>query len=261
MTAKGANALGLWFTILTVFCLPAGSVAQSSKPVSQHFSDFWIGINTDLRVHKKWSLLTEAELKRKDFMASANAFFVCLGMQYHIAKGLNAHVAIGRQWAVADEPFSLVVTGETRLQVQFVAHQTLGRFRFRERVRNEFRWIDRLPNDPSAGKEFHDRIRVLLGMECRIFDSRKLPSLVAYDEVLEETVTSFSHPAFDQNRFFVGVRQPIAKDLNVDVGYINVYAGSGSPLIREWHDVFKIGFNWSPSLLRKHEGLGTSYFN
>lgn len=249
MTAPGANALRLWVTFLILFCLPSGSEAQSAKPVSQHYSDFWIGVNADMRVHKKWSLLTEAELKRKDFMASANAIFACLGAQYHIAKGFNAHVAIGRQWAVADEPYSLVVMGETRLQLQFVAHQNLGRFHFRERVRNEFRWIDRLPNDPTTGKEFHDRIRVLLGMEFRIFDNKNLPSLIAYDEVLEETATSFSHPAFDQNRFFIGLRQPITKELNVEAGYINVYAGSGSPLIREWHDVLKVGFNWSPSLL------------
>lgn len=251
MTAKGARALGLWFTTLVLFYLPSGSKAQSPGSFSQHYSDFWIGLNVDLRLNKRWSLLTESELKRKDFMASPNAFFACLGVQYRIMKGLNAHVAVGRQWVVADEPFSLVVMGETRLQVQAVAHQSIGRFRFRERIRNEFRWLDRLPNDPKTGKEFHDRIRVLLGMEFRPFRKTSLPSFIAYDEFLEETATSFHHPAFDQNRIFIGLRQPITQALAAESGYIHVYASSGSPGISERHDVLKIGFNWSPALHKR----------
>jgi|GEM_PF-4600940 len=224
---------------------------RAQEPVTQHFSDFWIGLNVEARVSKHWSLLSESELKRKEFMAEPNAIFACLGVQYHIAKGVNAHVAIGRQWAMDSDVHSLVVVGETRAQVQVVFHQSIGRFRFRERLRNEFRWLDRLPHDPSPGKEFHDRVRLLLGMEFRIFDNKRLPSLVAYDEYLVETITGFSHPAFDQNRFFIGLRQPIAKNLTAEAGYINVYASSGSPSITELHDVLKIGVNWSPHFDKK----------
>jgi hypothetical protein len=248
MRLPRGSTLRLWITVWTVLALSFRGISQTSKPVTQHYSDFWLGLNVDLRLHKRWTLLAEGELKRKEFMAEPNAVFACLGLQYHIREGLNVHVAIGRQWAVEDDVYSLVVVGETRAQVQLVAHQTRGRFHFRERLRNEFRWIDRLPSDPAPGKEFHDRVRFLLGMECRIFDSKKLPSLVAYDEYLVETITGFSHPAFDQNRFFIGLRQPLTKSLAVEAGYINVYASAGDPGITETHDVLRIGFSWAPNL-------------
>ena len=97
-------------------------------------------------------------------------------------------------------------------------------------------------------------------MECRIFENKWLPSIVAYDEYLVETISGFSHPAFDQNRFFIGLRQMIAKNLSAEAGYINVYASSGTPAITEWHDVLKVGVNWSPDL-RRHGNSPTGALN
>ena len=248
MISRGSG--GPFSFIITLVLVLVSLHGLGQKRVVQHYSDFWIGLNTEFRIADRWSLLTEAELKRKEFMAEPNAIFACVGVQYHISKGVNAHIAIGRQWTMDSDVTSLVVVGETRAQVQVVFHQTVGRFKFRERLRNEFRWLDRLPHDPSPGKEFHDRVRFLLGMECRIFDNKRLPSLIAYDEYLVETITGFSHPAFDQNRFFIGLRQPIATNLTAEAGYINVYASSGTVSITEMHDVLKIGVNWSPDLRR-----------
>ncbi len=248
MTAPGPSTLLIRFAVFALLCIPMKVAAQASALHPRHYSDFWSGVNIDLKLDHRWTVFTEGELKRREFMAKPYGEFVCLGVQYRVVKGFHAHVAIGRQWVVEEEVYSLVVVGETRLQVQGVLHQTTGRFRFRERLRNEFRWVDRLPSDPAPGKEFHDRLRIQLGMEYRIFENKRMPSFVVSDEYLAETINGFSHPAFNQNRIFIGLRQPIGSALSAEAGYLNVYARSGTPWISEWHDVLKVGLSWSPAL-------------
>jgi hypothetical protein len=74
-----------------------------------------------------------------------------------------------------------------------------------------------------------------------------------YDEYLTETISGFTHPAFDQNRMFVGVRQPVTPSFNVDLGYLNAYARSDSPSISEMHDVLRVVLSWSPDPFKKHD--------
>jgi Protein of unknown function (DUF2490) len=219
----------------------------------RHYSDFWSGYNFSLRTSPHWGVIAEGELRRKEFLAQPNVYYLCAGLQYHFQKGLNAHAAIGRQWAMYEAHASWLSTSETRVQVQVVYQQKSGRFKFRERLRNEFRWIDRAPEDPSPGKEFHDRVRLQVGAEMRLFHNDKLPSLYVYNEYLTETISGFTHPSFDQNRIFVGIRQPVTPSFNIDVGYLNAYAKSGSPPVQEMHDVLRIVLYWSPDPFKKHD--------
>jgi hypothetical protein len=83
MSSRGSRGLLSCITILGLILVSLQVRAQGH--VTQHFSDFWIGLNVEARVSKHWSLLSESELKRKEFMAEPNAIFACLGVQYHIA--------------------------------------------------------------------------------------------------------------------------------------------------------------------------------
>ena len=226
--------------------------AQTGGKTVEHYADFWSGYNMSLRTSPHWGVVAEGELRRQDFLAHPNIYFISAGMQYHFAKGLNANATIGRQWAMYQENASWLSTSETRLQVQVVYQQRMGRFRFRERLRNEFRWLDRMPGDPTPGKEFHDRIRIQLGTEVQVFQNKKLPLVIAYDEYLTETITGFSHPSFDQNRVFIGLRQPVTPTFNIDLGYLNVIA-AGAPHVKEWHDVMRLVLSWSPDPFGKHD--------
>jgi hypothetical protein len=244
-----------WWTLLLVMLswLSAGAQSTGGKTV-EHFSDFWSGFNFSLRVSPHWGLVAEGELRRKEFLAQPNVYFIDAGVQYHFSKGLNAHAAIGRQWAMYEEHASWLSTSETRLQVQLVYQQKSGRFRFKERLRNEFRWLERAPGDPAPGKEFHDRIRIQIGMDAQVFRNAKLPSLNIYAEYLSETISGFSHPSFDQNRIFIGIRQPISHTFTIDLGYLNALARAGSPPIIQLHDVLRIVFSWSPDPFKQHDG-------
>jgi hypothetical protein len=243
-----------WLLISFGTCSAQTNVDKSTK----HYSDFWGGFQFDLRLSRRWGLIGEGELRRKDFMAEPNVYLADVGAQYHFFKGLNAHFAIGKQWSMYHENASWLSVNAKFMQVQVVYQQFAGRFKFRERVRNEFRWLDRRSGDPTPGKEFHDRIRLLAGMEVQVFNNKMLPGLYIYDEFLAETINGLSHPAFNQNRVYMGIRQQITKTLKADLGYMNVFLKAGMPPVTELHDVLRVVLSWSPDPFRKHDSKHVS---
>jgi hypothetical protein len=55
------------------------------------------------------------------------------------------------------------------------------------------------------------------------FCTVSLPSLVISDEILLQFGTDVVYNTFDQNRFFIGIKETISPKLSFDLGYMNVY--------------------------------------
>ena len=51
----------------------------------------------------------------------------------------------------------------------------------------------------------------------------KAPVLVLSDELLIQFGKELVYNTFDQNRFFIGIRQNLSKQFSYDFGYMNVY--------------------------------------
>jgi hypothetical protein len=50
-----------------------------------------------------------------------------------------------------------------------------------------------------------------------------MPSLVVADEILIHFGKEVVYNTFDQNRFFIGIKQNVSPKLSFDFGYMNVY--------------------------------------
>jgi hypothetical protein len=91
------------------------------------------------------------------------------------------------------------------------------------------------------------------GMETQVFRNAKLPSLYLYAEYLSETISGFSHPAFDQKRIFIGICQPVTPTFKINLGCMNIFASGGAPAEMEYPDVLRPPVSWSPDPFRKRD--------
>ena len=127
-------------------------------------------------------------------------------------------------WLAPKNPTWSTFSDENRIYQQVQMNTKSGNVSIVQRLRNEQRWQEIIVNDVETGKnKFSNRVRYLISTTIPIFKNKKAPSLVLSDELLIQFGKDIVYNTFDQNRFFVGIKQSINPKLSFDFGYMNVY--------------------------------------
>lgn len=114
---------------------------------------------------------------------------------------------------------------EIRLNHDFKYSHDLRSVEVGHRIRMEERFIrKRLGDSLLSGSRFVERISYLLSLEYKLRDSKYHDLyLKLSDGVYMNTGKWLAHNAFDQNRFYAGLNYQLLRNLNVELGYINLY--------------------------------------
>lgn len=226
------------------------SIAQS-KTVN-NVSQSWVSMNSTVRINTHWGLIADAHVRRTNFMADPNFYFVRTGVNYWINNHLSLTAGIGRMWVAPTTANWEHFVIENRIYQQALLTNKLGRVGMLQRIRNEQRWIEKIANDQFTGEyKFSNRIRYLLAFNIPIFKSPQLPSLSISDELMVQFGKEIVYNTFDQNRLFLGIRQPISKILNFDFGYMHSYQQKASGYQYDRIHTLRCFFYYAPDLRKK----------
>ncbi|OYU55436.1 MAG: hypothetical protein CFE25_10920 [Chitinophagaceae bacterium BSSC1] len=245
---KGLLHLSVSLLLLHVLSFPCLGQSKTVNDISQS----WTSLNSTIRFSNHWGMVADVHVRRTNFLADPNFYFVRTGVNYWITNQLSLTAGIGRMWVAPTTANWEHFAVENRIYQQALLTNKLGKIGMLQRIRNEQRWIEKIANDQFTGEyKFSNRIRYLLAINIPIFKSPQFPSLSISNELMVQFGKEIVYNSFDQNRLFLGLRQPISKTLNFDFGYMLSYQQKASGYQYDRIHTLRCFFYYAPDLRKK----------
>ena len=184
----------------------------------------WVSINSNLVLNKHWFIMADAHLRENDFFASRSFIFGRVGLGYQINNNLSAAAGYGNLLLAPTTPGWFTDADESRIFEQLQLTAAYGKLKLLQRLRTEQRWQQKIVNDQKTGdNKFSNRVRYLLSASYPVFKKSCLPQITISDEVMLQFGSAVVYNTFDQNRFFIGIKQKINNNLSFDAGYMRLF--------------------------------------
>jgi hypothetical protein len=219
--------------ILLITFLSLEATAQNTR-LRDNNSIGWYSYTGTFRVHQQWSLHTEYQWRREDFVATWQQSLMRIGVNYHLNPNVMFHLGYG--WIETFNYGDYPINGfgkqfpEHRIYQQLNITQKVGRVDLLHRYRLEQRWIgrfDRAESNQPDGWNYLNRLRYMLRLQLPLqgpaLDDKEF-YLAAFDEIFIGFGKKVNQNVFDQNRvsFLAGYR--VNKNLRVEAGYLQQIA-------------------------------------
>ena len=213
------------FKIIVLLLVPVLVFGQAIKQKEiTHQNQSWFSINTVTKFSDHWGIVADAHIRENEFLKDNNFYLLRGGIDYIPNAKFSFVAGYAHMWLAPRNPDWSTYSDENRIYQQFQMNTKSGNVSILQRLRNEQRWQEKIVNDAETGENrFSDRVRYLISVTIPVFKKKTAPSLVLSDELLVQFGKEIVYNTFDQNRFFVGIKQVINPQLSFDFGYMNVY--------------------------------------
>ena len=185
-------------------------------------------------------------------MADASFYFARIGINYWLKQNMIAALGYGHLWAAPSRPGWVHFANEQRVYQQIQLSTKLGKTSMLNRLRNEQRWQEKIVNDKFIHEyKFTNRIRYLLSVTMPVFKQSKYPALVISDELAIQFGKEVVYNTFEQNRVFIGIKQPVSKTLSFDFGYMLVSQQKASGYQYDKNNTLRLFFYYNADWRKK----------
>ena len=241
-----SNLLKLLFVFFPIVLL---SQTVKEKEVNQQFQT-WVSLNSVTKFSQHWGIVADVHLRTNDFFQDNNFFFLRGGVSYIPNSKFSFTGGYAHMWLAPKNPSWSTFSDENRIYQQAQMNTKSGNVSVVHRLRNEQRWQEIIINDVETGEnKFSNRVRYLLSTTIPIFKKKSAPSLVISDELLIQFGQDVVLNTFDQNRFFIGIKQSINPKLSFDFGYMNVYQQKATGYQYDMNHTLRLFFYLNSSLV------------
>jgi len=232
--------------------VPASLLAQTkAREVNTQYQS-WFSINSIIRLSDKFGIVADAHMRRNKFVADPGFYFLRIGADYWLKENITLTLGYGKMWVAPGNPNWHLYGQENRLYQQVQMSSKIGKLTMVQRIRNEQRWQQKIVNDTFTHKyKFTNRLRYLFSLNVPVFKNPHYPSIMLSDELAIQFGKEIVYNTFDQNRVFVGIKQPISKNLNFDLGYMLVYQQKASGYQYDRNHTFRLFFYYTPDVRKK----------
>ncbi|MDN3654950.1 DUF2490 domain-containing protein [Ferruginibacter paludis] len=215
-------------------------------------SQSWVSENGTFRFSKRFGMIADLHMRRNNFLADPGFYFVRTGLDYWINENITAILGYGQMWVAPSNPAWHHFVQEHRIYQQLQQFSKIGKIIVLNRIRNEQRWQEKIVNDKfTHDYKFTDRVRYLLSFTIPVADNKKLPSLVLSDELAIQFGKEVVYNTFDQNRFFIGIKQPVCKTLSFDLGYMLFTQEKSTGYQYDKNNTLRCFFYYTPDFRKK----------
>ncbi len=236
--------------ILILLLYSGLSAQQDVERQTFENTQFWTSVNGTLRFSQRWGLITDAHIRRDDFLQHPSFYFLRLGGAYWINDQFSVAGGIAALWAAIDTDVGTEFALEKRTYQQLLWRAAMKKVVFLQRIRIEQRWHEVLDlTDGTVDRvRFSNRFRFLFSASFQVFNNPKAPRATISDEVLFHVGNEIVYNTFDQNRLFLGFNQSIGKNWSVDYGYMMVYQQRYSGFEYDLNHTIRLFFYYTPDL-------------
>lgn len=227
--------------LLAILFLARAVPAQDRiATVNQHA---WYNYFGDHPLSKNWGIHLEGQWRRHDLGLKWQQLLLRPGVNYE----LNANVTLTAGYAFVDTfrygdypaPFRFP---EHRLFEQVLLKQNIGRVNFQHRYRLEQRYLGQKDQAGSRIESwrYENRFRYLVKASIP-FTQKGKTYLALYDEIFVNFGRNVAANVFDQNRAYVAVGFPIAKETKLEAGYMMQTVQQRNGRVFEWNNTLQVG--------------------
>jgi long-subunit fatty acid transport protein len=233
--------------------------AQRPREV-QTQNHFWWSMNTNSKISDHWSLIADFHIRRTNFLANNNFYFVRLGAGYKITDDLTVAAGAGHMWLANRSGATELFSNENRIYQQVQLNKELGKIAASSRLRIEERWQQKVVNfQLTDAYRFTTRFRYQFALTIPVSKNKYVPAIALADEIGLQVGKEIIYNTFDQNRFFAGIKQQLTSSLSFDFGYMLVYQQKTSGYQYSRNNTIRWYFYWKPDLRKKHKSPATAF--
>ena len=223
-------------TFLPTILLAAFSAslfAQNTRINDRNNIGWWAGFGT-FKLANKWSLHTEYQWRRENFVTDWQQSLLRVGANYQIDPKIQ--LRLGYAWIetfpYGDYPINALGRDFTEHRIFQMATLTdkPGRLDFVHRFMLEQRWIGRYTRAALASEDeyfFVNRLRYMFRVQCPLkgntLDDKEFYA-AAYDEIFIGFGKNVNENVFDQNRLGLLIGYRASSKFRIEGGYINQIA-------------------------------------
>lgn len=230
--------------VLFVVLFPLIGIGQVQKEkVIHEQAQSMFSLNNTITLDKHWGVIADFYLRRNDFVSSDSFYMLRGALAYTTEDKKVLALGYGHMWSAPSNPDWTTFSNEDFTYQMVDFNSKIGNVSVLNRFRNEQRWQQVIVNDSWTGdKVFSNRVRYLTSFNIPIFKKKTWPSLVVSDEIFVQFGKNIVNNTFDQNWFFVGIKQSITPKLSFDFGYMNVYQQKKSGYQYEMNHTLRMFF-------------------
>lgn len=214
--------------IISIASLPAipAHAQTPAKEVTER-RQAWLGYTNQTRIAPKFSLWLDLHARRTDFLDRWATTIIRPGITYHLSDHtrFTAGYAFVSHWPALET--QQTVRPEQRLWQQISWGSKSPKLQLSQWIRLEERFLRRIHQDAlQPGHNFHYKTRYMIGLMVPLkgdFIEPGVPFAVVNDEVHVQFGKEIVYNYFDQNRLFAGLGYQFTKNLNAQLGYLQVF--------------------------------------
>ncbi|MGV3588521.1 MAG: DUF2490 domain-containing protein [Adhaeribacter sp.] len=216
----------LLFLGLVYLVIPVCYGQTAAKQVTDR-EQAWLGYFNQTRLSDKFSLWLDVHARRNDFLDRWAQTIVRPGLTYHISDHtrFTAGYAYVSSWPASETEKTIRPEHRPWQQINWSGRSR--KLQTNQWVRLEERFNRNIANDKlQDGYHFNFRARYMIALMVPLKGDvieQGVPFLVLNDEVHVNFGKEILYNYFDQNRLFAGIGYPFAKNLNAQLGYMQVF--------------------------------------
>jgi hypothetical protein len=241
--------------LFLIFPFAVSCQTPLQKEVTQK-TQTWLSLNTVTKFSEHWGVVADAHVRWDGFVEENNFYFLRGGFTFIPNKSISLTAGYAHMWLAPSNPDWSTYSDENRFYEQVSLNTTAGKVSILQRIRNEQRWQEKIVNDQETNEvRFTNRLRYLISLNIPIFKKKTLPLLVVSDEILLQFGKEVVYNTFDQNRFFIGIKQTINPKLSFDFGYMNVYQQKYSGYQYDMNHTLRLFFYLNTNLKKNETSI------
>jgi hypothetical protein len=242
--------------ILT-FLFPFALIGQTMQEKQvNHQMQTWVSVNTVTKFNEHWGIIADFHERWDDFFKDNDFYFVRGGIGYYPNSKVSFAGGYTHTWKAPSIPNWSTYSNENRIYQQFQINVKLGNVAVSHRLRNEQIWQEKVINDIVLDDiRFTDRVRYAISFTIPVFNKSTLPVLVLSEEIMVHFGDEVVYNTFDQNRFFVGIKQSLNSHWSYDFGYMNIYQQKYSGYQYDMNHTLRLFFYLKTSLKTKGHNI------
>jgi len=225
---------------IIIFLIVAGiPIAAKSQYKTEHTNMLWEGYYNTFFLNKKWSLLSDAQIRTREWTQHWSQMLVRSGLTYKV----DEHVSVtggfaffkNAQYANKD----LLLKNEYRPWQELFYQVKLNKINLTQRLRTEQRFQQQVINNQLT-KKYPYIFRLRYRCEALFpLKSNKMAFLVA-NEIMVNPGYISKALFFDQNRTFAGLNIKLKENTALQFQYVKIFQWHSTTRILENQDVLRL---------------------
>lgn len=233
--------------------------------ISNHNNIGWYAYNGTFKLDSKFSIHTEYQWRRNDYIETWQQSLLRLGINYQANP--NLQLRLGYAWAETFPYGEIPINGmgkdftEHRIYEMATVTDKIGKIDLSHRFMLEQRWVGRYSNADLTSEDqypFLNRARYMIRLQMPLKGNSiadKTPYVAVYDELMIGFGKNVGENIFDQNRIGVLVGYKFNNLVRVEGGYLNQIVQLGREVegknVFQYNNGFIVSANFTFDLSKK----------